>query len=302
MANDIKDKLGLKPADMIQLVNEDPRSKTSFFSETALKVQYPMYNLFIEFPTIKNKNYNRVMFPAYISEAITDTFTPTYSDAGSVFGRMDPIPIYSKTTRSIKVAFNIPANSINDAREIRKKLDIMAKNMYPTFEKASGSTSRLIIRKPPLIRIKFGNIICNPLDEYSGLLGILKGGLAINNDLSNGVFTEWPGQEIYAKKYSLSLSMDVLHEFTPGFVLVGKDDPPFQEGNMVHPGTAFNQNVKAGTTAKNQKDRIKEAESKLFGNSNISGGGTITAGDVMQNTGPRGSPIDPLAGAGSQTA
>lgn len=255
---------GMKPSEMIDLVNQDPRSKTSFFSETALKVQFPMYNLFIEFPTILNKNYNRVMFPAYISEAITDTYSPNYTDAGAVFGRMDPIPIYSRTTRSIKVAFNIPANSIDDAREIRKKLDIIAKNMYPTFDKASGSTSRLIIRKPPLIRIKFGNIICNPLDEFSGLLGYLKGGISINNDLSGGVFTEWPGQEIYAKKYSLSLTMDVLHEFTPGFVLVGEKDPPFQEGKLIYPGVNFNGSSKNGTSSNNEKERVKETEKIIF--------------------------------------
>lgn len=264
MADNTK-QYGMKPSDMVNLVNQDPRSKTSFFSETALKVQFPMYNLFIEFPTVKNPDYNRVMFPAYISEAITDTYSPSYSEAGAVFGRMDPIPVYSRTTRSIKVAFNIPANGIDDAREIRKKLDIVVKNMYPVFDKDAGSTSRLIIKKPPLIRIKFGNIICNPLDEYSGLLGYLKGGITIANDLAGGVFTEWPGQEIYAKKYSLSLNMDVLHEFTPGFVLVGEKEPPFNEGRFIYPGVRFNNKSSNGTSANNEKDRIKEIEQKLFG-------------------------------------
>lgn len=258
-------KYGMTPANMIDLVNSDPRSKTSFFSETALKVQFPMYNLFLEFPTITLPEYNRVMFPAYISEAIADTYSPTYTDAGSVFGRMDPIPVYSKTTRSIKVAFNIPANSIDDAREIRKKLDIVVKNMYPTFAKYSGAVTRKVIRKPPLIRIKFGNIICNPLDEYSGLLGYLKGGISINNDLASGVFTEWPGQEIYAKKYSLSLSMDVLHEFTPGFVDAEPGMKQEIESHFIYPGITFRQDLKSLTSAKNQSDRIKEAEKKLFG-------------------------------------
>ena len=230
-----KKQYGLTSADMINLVNQDPRSNTSFFTETAIKTKFPYYNLFIEFPTIRNPTYRAVMFPAYISSPVTDTYTPSYSDAGPVFGRMDPIPKYSKTSRAIKVDFNIPASSIDDAREIRKKLDIIAKNTYPVYQSDGQSTSRLVIKKPPLIRIKFGNIICNPSNEMSGLLGYLAGAISISHDLSGGVFTTFPGQEIYAKKYSLSLSMNVLHEFTPGFNLL--DHFPDEQHVMIYPGT-----------------------------------------------------------------
>ena len=226
----------MEAQDLIKLLDNDPRNKTTSIVENVLKFQYPLYNLFIEFPTapsvpgVEGGNlFKAVTFPAYISSPITDTFTPTYSDAGPVFGRMDPIPVYSKTTRTIKVDFNIPANDINDAREIRGKLDIIAKNTYPTYKKGSSLVDRLTIYKPPLIRIKFGNIICNPIDQFKGLLGYLNSGISISHDLAGGAFTTWPGQEIYAKKYSLSLSMNVLHEFTPGFVT--------QNGTQVGGGT-----------------------------------------------------------------
>ena len=88
--------------------------------------------------------------------------------------------------------------------------------------------------------MKFGNIICNPINQFEVLLGYLNGGVTITHDLSGGVFTEWPGQEIYAKKYSLSLSMNVLHEFTPGFV-ASDSVPSFLRTNatLSFPGTAI---------------------------------------------------------------
>lgn len=250
----------MDPTKMLELVNQDDRNNTSFQVENSIKQQYPLYNLFIEFPTApkisvpagKGDIFTAVMFPAYLSSAITDSYTPSYADAGTVFGRMDPIPVYSRTTRSIKVEFNIPAFDIDDARQIRAKLDIVVKNTYPTYKKGNSSLiERLTVFKPPLIRIKFGNIICSPIDQFKGLLGYLSNGITISHDLSSGVFTTWPGQEIYAKKYSLTLNMNVLHEFTPGFVDNG--DGNLATGNnflrtntsMIFPGT----NIRSKTEA-----------------------------------------------------
>lgn len=277
---------------LIDLINHDTRTKTAMPTETALKLQYPMYNLFIEFPTAPTRTisdsspysadqksylenfFKGVIFSAYINGQISDTFSPTYSDAGPVFGRMDPIPVYQRTTRSIKVDFNIPAFDIDDARQIRAKLDIVAKNTYPTY--GSGGGKRLIIKKPPLIRIKFGNIICNPIDEFRGLLGYLTSGIVISHDLSGGSFTEWPGQEIYAKKYALSLSMNVLHEFTPGFTEADIPGvPDFTNSNAIlsFPGSKFTRSSdsKSFTTEKNKNAKIKLAEEKLFGSFGLGG-------------------------------
>lgn len=273
--------MALTAKEMVDLVNTDLRSKTSFSAETVLKLTYPMYNLFIEFPTAPSDGKNlfkAVTFPAYINGPITDTFAPSYSDAGQVFGRMDTIPVYQRTTRKIKVAFNIPAHDIEDARLIRANLDIVAKNCYPTYTTDSNNTSRKIIKKPPLIRIKFGNIICNPTNQYQGLLGYLEGGVSIDHDLSGGAFTEWPGQEIYAKKYSLSLSMSVLHEFTPGFIEGSDPNENFLRPGaiLVHPGsyiekqnqgqTLLNNNFGSEQTyGTNLNQRMNSAEKELFG-------------------------------------
>jgi hypothetical protein len=287
--------MALTAKDMIDLVNTDTRSKTSFSAETAIKLTYPMYNLFIEFPTAPTPGlvsgdksetstlFRAVTFPAYINGAVSDTFSPSYSDAGQVFGRMDTIPVYQRTTRKIKVDFHIPAHDIEDARRIRGKLNIVATNCYPTYVADPGSLSRRIIQKPPLIRIKFGNIICNPLNQYQGLLGYLEGGITINHDLAAGAFTEWPGQEIYAKKYSLSLNMSVLHEFTPGFIVANNIDDNFLRPGavLVRPGAYIqkaqqkNSNGGSGESqtnfqaeqsyGKNLSQRMDAAEKELFG-------------------------------------
>ena len=278
----------------LKLVNEDLRNQTAPAVETLLKQNYPLYNLFIQFPTAPSLEgpggdiFKALTFMAYISSPISDTYSPSYQDMGPVFGRMDAVPVYSRTTRTIKVDFSIPAYDIEDARRIRGKLDIVAKNCYPTYTKKSVNNPRLTIHKPPLIKIKFGNIICNPTNQFEGLLGYLSSGVTIAHDLSGGVFTEWPGQEIYAKKYNLSLSMNVLHQFTPGFVREEADNNFLRSSAILSfPGAYIKtegqskgqfQTIAEQYTDVGKSDRIKLAEAAL------SLGGDINSSQAIGST------------------
>ena len=68
------------------------------------------YNLEIEhLPT----GY-KVKFPAYL-ENFSDAFTQQWN-AEDVYGRMDPIAVYQNTRRAIAMSWNVPANSMAQAK------------------------------------------------------------------------------------------------------------------------------------------------------------------------------------------
>ena len=82
------------------------------------------YNVIFEFPNAPPGLYKGVTFTAYI-KAVTDTITPVFSPK-EIYGRMDPIPIYNRTTRAIAFDLDIPSNGLSHSRLIATKLDILA--------------------------------------------------------------------------------------------------------------------------------------------------------------------------------
>ena len=197
-----------------QIVKKDIKSVYPDHENT-IKSFFSGYNLIMDFPNCPVPEDKTIVFSAYIG-SIEDAYSPTFSKL-EVYGRMDPIPVYSRTGRSIKVDFDIPSQSLEHSREIANKLDKLVKNLYPSYHK-SGSTN--LISTSPLMRLRFSNIIFNPVRENLGLLGYLEGGVTISHKIKDlGVFSANAGEETYAKAYSLSLSFTVLHEDTPGYVI-----------------------------------------------------------------------------------
>ena len=193
------------------IINKDLTEDSPYY-ENNIRSKMPGYNLIMRFPTCPIPEERILTFPAYIKN-ITDTFTPSY-DPKSVYGRMDPIPVYQRTTRAISFDLDLPSNGLAHSREIANKLNILVRNVYPTYEK-NGSVN--VISSPPLVRIFFSSFIANKAGNLD-LLGYFTSPISIKHDLSNGVFTRNSGYESYAKFYSLNFSFTVLHEYTPGYV------------------------------------------------------------------------------------
>lgn len=198
-----------------EIVNKDLEfSKNSPEYELNIRNKFKGYNLVFSFPTCPVEEEKYLAFPAYV-KSVADKYSVGYSSR-EVYGRMDPIPIYSRTQRSISFSLDIPSYGLLQSRENARKLDILVKNLYPTYEK-SGNTN--IIASPPLARIFFSNFIHNnkPNSTSRSLLGYFPSGIDITHDLSKGVFARNEGYEAYAKSYTLSFSFNVLHEYTPGY-------------------------------------------------------------------------------------
>lgn len=200
---------------IVDIVNKDISANNGPDYENNIRSKMPGYNLVFEFPNCPVELEKTLAFPAYIKR-VDDTFTPSFKEE-PIYGRMDPIPIYSRTTREISFDLMLPSSGLLQSRDIAKKLDILVKNTYPTYQ-PNGNVN--IISSPPLVKIFFSNIIYDQTQKDS-LLGYFKGAVKISHDLSNGVFVRGEGYETYPKAYSLSFSFGVLHYYTPGYVTSG---------------------------------------------------------------------------------
>lgn len=156
-------------------------------------------------------------FRAFIS-----SFTENYStgwNAVKTIGRMDDIQRYSNTTRKISVSFDVPAESEGDAIFNFGMLSMLIKFQYPSYDSVDGRTTTL--NGPPLIRLKFGNLIGkantapNAPASTSGLLGTMNG-LTRNIKEEFGYFNPYPG-EFYPRFFSISFDFTAMHEHDLGW-------------------------------------------------------------------------------------
>ena len=145
-----------------------------------------------------------VQFPAFLTD-FSQTFDATWNTE-DVFGRMDPIATYQNTKRTMSLSFDVPAGSLKGAKNNLEKTEKLVKMVYPVYSNIGGNN---ILSKPPLVRIKFANLIKGIKDE--AVLGWISG-LNWSPDLEMGMFTE--SKKFYPKTIKISFSFNVLHETT----------------------------------------------------------------------------------------
>lgn len=200
-------------AQQLASLQEDPKLSNGPAEERELRTKYPFANVFIEFPTTGES----VVFPAYL-KGLQDNFSPTFTPI-SVFGRQDDIPVYQSTKRALSFSLVMPAYNEAHAIDILRDINTMVKNLYPSYVRTQTNNTR-IINSPPLIRIKFANLICDYTNPTRGLLGYINGSFNVTHGIdTNGVFIvqDESGGSVYVKTYEVGVAMSVLHEETPGF-------------------------------------------------------------------------------------
>jgi len=102
--------------------------------------------------TIKSVVTNtKVEFPAFLTD-FSQTFDATWNTE-DVFGRMDPIATYQGTKRTMSLGFDVPAGSIEAAEANLARCAGLVKMVYPIYNEKG------ILSKPPLVRIRFANLI-----------------------------------------------------------------------------------------------------------------------------------------------
>lgn len=139
-----------------------------------------------------------VQFKAFLTQW-NDTFSQEW-ESTSIYGRMDPVQTFKRTTRKISFAWDVPAGNLNEAGWNFAQAERLMQMSYPTFENAgyinatgfsdnainnspsqsdtSKEQSRAIsgpqkiekrnvsiMSSPPIFKIKFSTWLANPAEN-----------------------------------------------------------------------------------------------------------------------------------------
>jgi len=171
----------------------------------------------------------QVAFPAFL-ELISDAYTSDW-DEESVFGRMDAIPTFRSTRRTLSVAWNVPGESFEASVENVGRVNKLISFLYPLYDysrvsqgdKQVGGAGATAINQSPLVRVSFGNLIQDAVTGR-GLLGHLQG-LTFDPVLEHGMFSrkltktgkDGVAVEYFPKTFRLNFELTVLHGHELGF-------------------------------------------------------------------------------------
>ena len=158
-----------------------------------------------------------INFKAFIT-SYSENFASDYNFE-NVFGRNDPIATFKQTTRRINISWSIPAASLEEAKTNLARCNRLAQFMYPAYTSTGANT----LSKPPLMKVRFANLIRNaargmdPGARTSGLLSAVNN-LSINPvfDDSSGFFDPGVGT-LFPKVIDVSCDITVLHEHNMGW-------------------------------------------------------------------------------------
>ena len=156
-----------------------------------------------------------VSFKAFLTQ-YSESFACNWS-AESIYGRPDPIQSFNGTSRSLTLAWKVPAFSQEDAESNLIKTSTLARMLYPEYTSVDNSNT---ISKAPLIKLKFANLIYDASRgpggdvRTSGLLGVIKS-YSWAPVIEEGFFD--PGNQLFPKLITLSIGFDVLHQHSLGW-------------------------------------------------------------------------------------
>ena len=153
---------------------------------------------------------NRIVeFKAFLT-TLNQNFNSTWNSE-EVYGRNDPIATFQGTKRVISLAWDVPAGSFAEAKDNLERTALLSQMLYPGYT-GDASTSGGVIARPPLVKVKFANLIRNSSND-EGLLGWIDS-LSINPVLDMGMFNA--EGEFFPKVISLSFNLNVLHQHDLG--------------------------------------------------------------------------------------
>jgi hypothetical protein len=173
-------------------------------------------SLFLSFYHLASNK--EVKFKAFV-ENYNESFSTdwTYEE---VFGRQDPIATFRQTRRGISVSWVVPAATVEEARENLGRCNLLSQFMYPGYSAKLGANT---LSKPPLMKVRFANLIRNaaaadsPNAKAGGLLVACNSlNISPSFDDSSGFFD--PGTAtLYPKTINISCDFVVLHQHELGW-------------------------------------------------------------------------------------
>ena len=182
----------------------------------------------------RNKLYIQSMVTAEVIEFwafltdVSQTFDQTWNTT-EVHGRNDPIATFQSTKRSFSLSLEIPAGSLAEAQSNWNKCGKLSSFMYPGYI-VNEHTSWDYIGRPPLLKIKFANIIASMADSTEGLLGYVDS-VSFTPSMEAGMYGV--GGNLYPKVISLSFGFNALHQVDLGHYNVDDEGELDDDGKWI---------------------------------------------------------------------
>jgi hypothetical protein len=151
-------------------------------------------------------------FRAFLKPGLAETFTPDWQ-VERYYGRVDQIPIYMGTLRSLSVAFDVVAWSPEDLPVMWQKLNKLQSMVYPFYNKGG------FYKAGPIVRMRIGDLFAGA--DNKGLPGYIT---SLDWSYADGI---WNIQDDFRvpRKVSVSLGYTVLHDGNPGTYPLKAADP-----------------------------------------------------------------------------
>jgi len=160
-----------------------------------------------------------VLFKAFITK-FSDGYQSEWNEEDA-YGRMDPIPTFKRTRRTIAIAWDVPAASFEEAQENLRKSSLLMSMLYPSYKSIGVGTNVNLINSAPVFKMKFMNLAANhisagSLAADSGLLGYVDG-FNYEPDFEVGVFDVASPLALFPKLVKFSCNFKVLHQNALGW-------------------------------------------------------------------------------------
>ena len=155
------------------------------------------------FEDLRLKTPEFLYFRAFIKSGLSENFAPEWTQT-RYYGRVDQVPTYMGTTRTLSISFDVVAFSPKDLAVMWKKLKKLQSMVYPMYD-TNGFMSA-----GPIVRIRLGDLIVS--DSGRGLPGYIT---SMNYSYDNAIWEIEPKSKV-PRNVSVSLSFTVLHDGNPG--------------------------------------------------------------------------------------
>ena len=150
--------------------------------------------------------------------SVKQDFSPTWA-AEDAYGKMDPIATYTNTKRNASFEFTILGKQPESAQALQSKIDLLIKMQYPKYNSSGGGQ---VLAGPPVFSV---SVLNNSI--YSVFKGYFTS-FSIEPGSTGGVPPLVVGNRFFERKYDVSLALQVLHSYIPGWI--GDGDPGGSEG------------------------------------------------------------------------
>ena len=152
----------------------------------------------------------RIYFRAFFKN-LRESITPNWTQE-NYFGRVDPVGIYMNTSRQVSVSFAVVAASPAGFTVMWRKLNALAKMLYPTFKDGA-------MAKAPVCRLRIGDVVCDSAGR--GLTGFISSAIELDYTDSTWEIREWTRYSNVVElgkapmMATISFTFQVIHEQNP---------------------------------------------------------------------------------------